>query len=95
VVAELPGMDEKDINLSIEDNALVLSGEKKSDVEEKGKTFHRVERTYGSFQRVIPLNVEVDEDKATASFKNGVLAITLPKAAEAVKQSKKITIKKE
>ncbi|HPS41023.1 MAG TPA: Hsp20/alpha crystallin family protein [Anaerolineaceae bacterium] len=95
VVAELPGMDEKDINLSLEDNALILSGEKKSDVEEKGKTFHRVERTYGSFQRVIPLNVEVDEDKANASFKNGVLTITLPKAAEAVKQAKKITIKKE
>lgn len=95
VVAELPGMEEKDISLTLEDNTVVLSGEKKSDVEEKGKTFHRIERTYGSFQRVIPLEVEVDEDKASASFKNGVLTISLPKAPEAVKQTKKITIKKE
>ncbi len=95
VVAELPGLDEKDITLTIEDNAVVLSGEKKSDLEEKGKTFHRIERSYGSFQRVIPLGVEVDEDKASASFKNGVLTISLPKAAEAVKQAKKINIKKE
>ena len=95
VVAELPGMEEKDISLSFEDNSVILSGEKKSDLEEKGKTFHRVERTYGSFQRVIPIGVEIDEDKAGASFKNGVLTITLPKAPEAVKQAKKITIKKE
>jgi HSP20 family protein len=95
VVAELPGMEEKDISLSIEDNSIILSGEKKSDIEEKGKTFHRIERTYGSFQRVIPIGIEVDENKASASFKNGVLIITLPKAPEAVKQAKKITIKKE
>lgn len=95
VVAELPGMEEKDINLTLEDNAVILSGEKKSDLEEKGKTFHRIERTYGSFQRVIPIGVEVDEGKANASFKNGVLTITLPKAPEAVKQAKKIAIKKE
>ena len=85
----------KDISLSIEDNSIILSGEKKSDIEEKGKTFHRIERTYGSFQRVIPIGIEVDENKASASFKNGVLTITLPKAPEAVKQAKKITIKKE
>jgi HSP20 family protein len=95
VVAELPGMEEKDISLTLEDNAVVLSGEKKSDLEEKGKTYHRIERSYGSFQRVIPLGVEVDEDKASASFKSGVLTITLPKAPEAVKQTKKIAIKKE
>jgi HSP20 family protein len=93
VSAELPGMDEKDIQISLEQDALVLSGEKKSESEENGKNFHRYERSYGSFQRIIPLVSEIQEDKVEASFKNGVLTITLPKAASAVKAAKKITIK--
>ncbi len=95
VTAELPGMDEKDIQISLEQDCLVLSGEKKSETEEQGKNFHRYERSYGSFQRVIPLVSEIQEDKVNATFKNGVLSITLPKAASAAKAAKKITIKAE
>lgn len=93
--AELPGMDEKDIQISLEKDSLILSGEKKSESEEKEKTFHRIERSYGSFQRVIPFDTELDEDNASATFKNGVLTITLPKAADALKKSRKIDIKKQ
>jgi len=93
VTAELPGMEEKDIQISLEQECLVLSGEKKSESEESGKNFHRYERSYGSFQRVIPLVSEIKEDKVEATFKNGVLTITLPKAESAVKAAKKISIK--
>ena len=93
VTAELPGMDEKDIQISLEQDCLVLSGEKKTETEESGKNFHRVERTSGSFQRVIPLVSEIQEEKVDATFKNGVITITLPKAASAAKSAKKITVK--
>ncbi len=93
VTAELPGMEEKDIQITLENEALLITGEKKSDLEEKGKNFHRVERTYGSFQRAIPLVSEIQQDKVEAVFKNGVLNITLPKTPAAAKQSRKITIK--
>ncbi len=93
VTAELPGMEEKDIQISLENEALVISGEKKNDLEEKGKNYHRVERTYGSFQRVVPLVSEVETDKVEAVFKNGVLTVTLPKTPAAAKQSHKIAIK--
>lgn len=93
VTAELPGMDEKDIQLSLENDSLIISGEKKNDIEEKGKNFHRVERSYGSFQRVIPLVSEVQSDKVEATFKNGVLNISLPKTPAAAKQTHKIAIK--
>jgi HSP20 family protein len=93
VTAELPGMDEKDIQISLEQDCLVLSGEKKTETEESGKNFHRLERTSGSFQRVIPLVSEIQEDMVDATFKNGVLTITLPKAASAAKAAKKITVK--
>jgi len=93
VTAELPGMDEKDIQISLEQDCLVLSGEKKTETEESGKNFHRLERTSGSFQRVIPLVSEIQADKVDATFKNGVLTITLPKAASAAKAAKKITVK--
>jgi HSP20 family protein len=72
---------------------LLISGEKKSDLEEKGKSFHRVERTYGSFQRLIPLVSEVQADKTEAVFMNGVLTISLPKTPATAKKSQKITIK--
>ncbi len=93
VVAELPGMDENDIQVSLENDALILSGEKKNEVEEKGKNFHRIERSFGSFQRVIPLDSEVEGEKVEAEFKKGVLTVTLPKPASALKAAKKINIK--
>jgi len=92
VSAELPGMDEKDIHIKLEKDVLKLCGEKKSAVEEKENTYHRVERSYGSFERVIPFNTQLDEDKVSAVFKNGVLTVTLPKAKEVIKTSRTITI---
>ncbi len=94
VSAELPGMEEKDIQIRLEKDVLLLSGEKKSEVEEKDKTYHRVERTYGAFERVIPFNTQLDEEKVSAVFKNGVLTVTLPKAKEAIRTSRSIEIKK-
>jgi HSP20 family protein len=93
VVAELPGMDEKDITLSLEKEALVISGEKKAENEEKGKNFHHIERSFGSFTRVVALPGEVEADKVDAEFKKGVLTVVLPKPASAVKASRKIAIK--
>ncbi len=93
MTAELPGMEEKDIQLTLENDSLIISGEKKNDVEEKGKNFHRVERSYGSFQRVIPLISEIQQEKVEAKFRNGVLNITLPKTPAAAKQTHKIEIK--
>jgi HSP20 family protein len=80
VLAELPGLDEKDIDLSISDGALIIRGEKKAEVEDKSRQFS--ERFYGRFERRIPLGVD-EEDKVEASFKNGVLTVTLPKIARA------------
>ncbi len=94
MTAELPGMEEKDIQIRLEKDTLVLSGEKKSETEEKEKTYHRVERSYGSFERVIPFDTQLDEDKVSAVFKNGVLTITLPKAGDAIRKSRQIEIKK-
>lgn len=95
VTAELPGMEEKDIELTLAGDALTLKGEKKAESEEKGKNYHRVERSFGSFQRVIPLPAEVDPAKAQAAFKKGVLTVTLAKTPAAKAQSKRIEVKGE
>lgn len=93
VLAELPGLDENDIEVSLDRNVLTISGEKKEEQEDKGKNYYRVERSYGAFQRTIPLPCEVVADKVDAKFKKGVLTITLPKTEEARKQARKITVK--
>lgn len=93
VAAELPGLDEKDIEVSLAHNVLTISGEKKEETEDKGKNYYRMERSYGSFQRSIPLPVEVESDKVEATFKKGILTINLPKTAEAQKQAKRISVK--
>ena len=90
VTAELPGMQGKDLDISLRQNNVILQGEKRFEDEEKNKNFHRIECSYGSFYRTVPLPTEVDEEKIKASFKNGVLTVTLPKAASA--QRKKIEI---
>ncbi len=92
VSAELPGMGEEDIEVTLAQDTLTISGEKKQDREEKGANYHRVERSYGSFRRVIALPGNVEQDKIEAMFKNGVLTITLPKTAEAQIQ-KRVEIK--
>lgn len=93
VTAELPGLDEKDIEISVVGDTLVLSGEKRQEEEEQGEDYYRMERRYGSFRRVIPLPCEVEVDKAEATFKKGVLTITLPKTPEAQSARKTIPIK--
>lgn len=93
VKAELPGLDEKDIEVLLTDDALTIRGEKREEKEEKGKTYYHMERSYGSFNRVIPLPAGVDQKKVQAQFKNGVLSITLQKTQEAKAKGKKIPIK--
>lgn len=93
VSAELPGLDENEVEVSLAHNVLTVSGEKKEEREDKGKNFYRLERSYGSFHRSVPLPVEVEADKVKAKFKKGVLTITLPKSTEALKQTKRIPIK--
>lgn len=91
VTAEVPGMDEKDIEVLFDDGVLTLRGEKRSETEDKERQFS--ERTYGRFERRIPLGYEVEEDKIDARFKNGVLSVTLPKTVKAQSQAKRIEIK--
>jgi HSP20 family protein len=93
ICAEIPGVEPKDIDVSIEENLLTIKGEKKSEREEDEKGQYRMERSYGSFERSIPLPMAVDETKAKAEFKNGVLRLTLPKRAGAESRRKKIPVK--
>lgn len=93
ISAELPGMEPEDIHVTLDRNTLTISGEKRAEKEEQGKRFYRLERSYGSFYRSIPLPDEVDEDKIDATFRRGVLKIKLPKTAQAQKRSKRITVK--
>ncbi len=95
--AELPGMDENDIEVQLTDRLLTISGEKKEEhVEgEKDSDYFLSERRYGSFKRSISIPEEVDTNKVAASFKKGVLTITLPKDPEALKKAKKIEVKSE
>jgi HSP20 family protein len=93
IAAELPGMDEKDIDVSVTGDMLVLKGEKRQETEEKENNRYISERTYGMFQRSFYLPDGVDRDKIAAEFSKGVLTMTLPKTTEAQKQQKKITVK--
>jgi HSP20 family protein len=82
VTIDLPGMKPEEVNLELREGALWITGERKEEKEEKGKTFHRMERRYGSFRRVIPLPALVKEDKVEAEFRHGVLTVKLPKSEE-------------
>jgi HSP20 family protein len=99
VTAELPGVEEKNIDVTVSGDQLIIKGEKKSEIdekkEEKGRTFRRVERSFGSFQRCMALPFEIDPDKVQASFKNGVLTLTVPKPTEVQKKARKIEVKGE
>ncbi len=78
---EVPGVDEKDIRLELSGDTLTVSGEKKRESEEKDKRWHRIERSYGAFKRVLNLPEDANADKIDAKFKNGVLTITMPRKA--------------
>ena len=94
ITAELPGMDESNIDVKFSDDTLTIKGEKRDEREEKKKDYYLSERRYGSFQRSFGVLDGVDTDKIEANFKNGVLTVTLPKTAQAQKSEKKIAIKK-
>lgn len=91
VKAELPGVKKENVEVSIRDNALHIRGEKKEEKEEKTETYHRVERVYGRFERVIPLPTDVKVESAKAEFKDGVLEIRIPKAEGAKEKKIEIT----
>jgi len=92
VSAEMAGIDQKDVDISIYNNVLTLRGEKKQEKEDKDGDYYHKECSYGSFHRDIALPSEVDEEKVKADFKKGVLKITLPKKEEAQRKAKKIEI---
>jgi HSP20 family protein len=93
VTAELPGMDEKNLEVKLANGGLVIRGEKKAEREEKKKDYWLQERSFGTFERYFRLPEGVDTDKIEASFKNGVLTVRLPKTTEAQKSEKKIAVK--
>ncbi len=82
VRAELPGLTQDDVNVSVRDNVLTLRGEKRQEQTDDGKNYRRVERHYGSFQRAFTLPPNVDADAITATYRDGVLTLTVPKAEE-------------
>jgi len=92
VTAELPGLDEKSIDVRFANGTLTIMGEKTEEREEKKKDYYVSERSYGSFRRAFQVPDGVDTDKIGASFKNGVLTVTLPKSPEAQKTEKKIPV---
>ncbi len=80
---ELPGMKKEDIKVTLMNNMLTISGERKHEAEEKGKTYYRIERAYGRFQRTIELPTDVMSDKAKATYKDGILELVIPKSEKA------------
>ena len=92
--AELPGMEEKDIEVSLENNVLTISGERKLENEEKKENFHRIERSYGRFTRSFTLPPTVETENVNAEFNNGLLKITLNKKEEAKPKQIKIGVSK-
>ncbi len=90
--AELAGLKKEDVKVSIEDNVLMIRGERRQENEEKKKNYHRVERVYGSFSRAFSLGENIDKDNIQAKYEDGVLHLTLPKV-EPVKNVKEIALK--
>ena len=93
LTAELPGMDEKNIEVKVANGNLIIKGEKQEEKEEKKRDYYLHERSFGSFTRALQLPDGIDPDKIEASFTTGVLKVTLPKSAEAQKAEKKIAVK--
>jgi HSP20 family protein len=92
VKAELPGMDPKDIDISLSDGTLIIKGERKQEKEEKEKDYHLIERSYGTFARMVRLPKEVKRDKISASYKDGILKVILPKSNQAMTKEVKIKV---
>jgi HSP20 family protein len=92
ITAELPGMTEKDVDVSVSGDRIVIKGEKKSESEEKGRAFHRIERRSGAFQRMMSLPFEIPAESVEAKVKDGVLTVTIAKPAEVVAKTTKIKV---
>lgn len=93
VKAELPGMKKEDVKIQINNDVLAITGERKREEETREKTFHRIERAYGKFQRMIRLPAEVDPTKVKATYENGVLTVRLPKSEQAKPKDIAIEVK--
>jgi HSP20 family protein len=93
VVAELPGVEEKDVSVELVGDVLTIKGEKKTEEERKDENYHLAERRYGAFSRTLRLPFAAEADKVQATFKNGVLTVTVPKPAELQQQPKRIEVK--
>jgi HSP20 family protein len=93
VSAELPGMNEDDIEVTVRGDTMRIAGERKEEAETKEEAFYRIESSYGRFDRLIELPTEVNEGKAKAEFKNGILTVRMPKTEESKTRTKKIPIK--
>ncbi len=93
ITAELPGMTKKDIKITLENNVLSISGEKKGEKEVKEKNYHRVERSYGKFHRAFELPGAVNRDKIEAEYKDGILSISVPKTEEAKPKQIEVKVK--
>ncbi len=93
IVADLPGMEKKDIHVSLDGDLLTIKGDKKEEKETKDKQYHTIERRSGSFYRAVRLPIEVEKDKIEAGFKDGVLTLKLPKSKAAKEKIAQIEIK--
>jgi HSP20 family protein len=93
VRAELPGLKKEDVKVTLQNNVLIISGEKKKELEEKNQAYHRVERSYGTFYRSFELPVPVNAGNIKADFKDGILRVELPKNEEARPKEIEISVK--
>ena len=93
VTADLPGLNEKDVEVTFEDSVLTIRGEKKIEREDKGETWHITERSSGSFVRQLGVPTNIDQAAITATFDKGVLTVTLPKVSESPSAARKIEVK--
>lgn len=95
ITADVPGMTEDDIEITVSDNSLAISGERSEETEKEGESYYHRERNYGMFRRRIPLPESIERDDISATFKNGVLTIEVPKTEEARSNWRKIEVKSE
>jgi len=93
IIADVPGVEQKDVNIEAEENRLIIHGKTEEKKEEKGKNYYRQERKSGSFYREVPLPASVDPHKVNAKFKNGTVEITLPKKGETKAKRVKVNVK--
>lgn len=94
IKVELPSLAENDVKIEFNNNILVISGEKKSEIEDKDNQYHVIERRFGSFHRTIQIPRTVDENNISASMNNGILTVLLPKSEEAISRTRHIPIEK-